>query len=848
MVNSLIKTKLFVPPVRPNLVNRQRLLKILEEGYFQGCRLSLICAPAGYGKSMLAAQWLNQFKDGVNSKVEVSWLSLDKNDNDLVRFLSYLTAALGIDNSDFNTYRAIGMPQLPPTDILIPNLINDISKTSNQKIVLVLDDYQRIRLVQIHQTIELLLDHGPPNLHLVMITREDPPLALSRMRVQGELTEIRAKNLRFNQEESALFFNEVMNLKLEPDWVETLKTRTEGWIAGLQLAALSIRGREDIAEFLEKFRGSNRYVMDYLMDEVLTLQSQDIRKFLYQTSMLEKFNADLCTAITGREDSREVLSYLEQSNLFLIPLDNELKWYRYHHMFADFLRTELNSKEQIDALTKASAWFETKGLSAYAVEYALATGDYELAADKIKLALSIPQTWASGNVSMLERWLNILPGACVRSRPELQVRASRVLYLSGKINQASNLLDQAEQTLQSESVDAKEVQVQQQQVNVYRAAIAAMNGNIHQAEALMKKTITNVPKEDLLTQSRAYDTLGLIYEQSGNLDEAIKAYLTASDIALSAGVLYLAINALCEVAMVQITKGQLAEAMGTCQEALKIAGQEQNNIPPVGLAWVVLGEIKRRQNELSLSEDYLLKGINISQNGGIIDDIRHELVFLFNLRLSQRNWSGALDTLEQAELILNSYNIPRLSLFSSAMRVRLYLKNGDREKASYWAREYKYGITSDGTSDSVEYLMECEKITLARVGLAEMCFNEAAQILKRIIASARNAGRIGTLIEALILYAITARSQHMHNDASASLKEALTLAQPEGYIQVFIDEGNELHLLLSEYENQLRDPLLNPIINRLCLALDKIGQNNPNHLITNQRQKHKALLEQLTIQ
>lgn len=831
MVDSLIKTKLFAPLARPNLVVRQRLLRLLEEGYLQGCRLSLICAPAGYGKSMLAAQWLNQF--GPDSKANVYWLSLDRNDNNFVRFLSYLTAALGIDNLDCSTYRAIGMPQLPTTDVLISNLINDISRASNQSIVLVLDDYQRIQLPQIHQTIEALIDHGPPSLHLAMITREDPPLALSRMRVQGELTEVRAENLRFTQEESDLFFKEVMKLNLEPQWVKTLEMRTEGWIAGLQLAALSIRGHEDIAGFLEKFRGSHRYVMDYLMDEVLKLQSEDIRRFLFQTSMLEKFNVDICEAITGRQDCREVLLYLEQSNLFLIPLDNQLTWYRYHHMFADFLRTALSSGEQIDVLKKASAWFEKKGLFSYAVDYALATGDYELAADKINLALSFPQTWSSGNISMLESWLNILPGACVRSRPELQVRASRVLYLSGKINQASNLLDQVGQTLKSESVSAQDVQVIELQVNVYRAAIAAMNGNIHEAEALIKNTVTNIPKENILTQARAYDALGLIYEQSGSLDEAIKAYLKASDVALSAGVLYLAINALCEVAMLQITKGHLARAIGTCQEALKIAGQEQNNIPPIGLAWAVLGDIKRRQNELSLSEEYLLKGINISQNGGIIDDIRHELVFLFNLRLSQKNWSGALDTLEQTELILHSYNISRLCLLSSAMRVRLYLKNGDQEKASIWATEYKNGMTAN----DVQYLMEYEEITLARVKMAETCFNDAAQILKKIIEAARAAGRGGTLIEALIVYAITARCQHMHYEAAAALKEALTLARPEEYIRIFIDEGDKLQILFSEYENQIRDPLLNPFISRICLAL-----------MSTQRHKPKDLMEQLTIQ
>ncbi len=833
MVDSLNKTKLFVPPARQNLVNRYRLIRLLEEGYLQGCRLSLICAPAGYGKSMLAAQWLNQLKDEADSKAEVCWLSLDRNDNDLVRFLSYLIATLGIDNSDFSTYRAIRLPLLPATDILVSNLINDISKAPNHNRVLVLDDYQRIHLPQIHQTIEILIDHGPASLHLVMITREDPPLALSRMRVQGELTEVRAKNLRFTQEETGLFLKEIMKLNLEPQWIKTLETRTEGWIAGLQLAALSIRGREDIAGFLEKFRGSHRYVMDYLMDEVLMLQSEDIRKFLFQTSMLERFNADLCEAITGREDSREVLLYIEQSNLFLIPLDNQLNWYRYHHMFADFLRTALSSGEQIDVLKKASAWFQKKGLSTYAVEYALATGDYELASDNIKLALSIPHTWSSGNLSMLENWLNILPGACMRSRPELQVRASRVLYLSGKINQASNLLDQVEQILKSELVNAKDRQVLEAQVYVYRAAIAAMNGNIHEAEALIKKNMANIHKEDLHTQARAYDALGLIYEQAGSLDEAIKAYLKTSDVALSAGVLYLAINALCEVAMLQITKGQLTKAKATCEEALKIAGQEKNSIPPIGLAWAVMGEIKRRQNELPLSEEYLLKGIDISQNGGIIDDIRHELVFLFNFKLSQKNWGSALDTLEQAELILQSYNIPRLSLFSSAMRVRLYLKRGDIEEASYWARQYEYGITSD----SVEYLMEYEKITLAKVKLAEACFNEAAQILKKIMTAARTAGRLGTLKEALILYAITTRCQHLHNEAAATLKEALALARPEEDIRIFIDEGDKLQILFSEYENQIRDPLLNPFISRICLAL-----------MSTQRQKPKDSLEQLTIQ
>ena len=525
MAATLLRTKLYIPPIRSSLIGRCRLLAVLDHGLTQGSHFTLISAPAGYGKSVIAAEWLRSLQNTKSRSTQVFWLSLDEKDNNLVRFLTYLAASLQIDETEtwLHVQGMLRAPQLPPIDTLMTSLINGVSQVwldSNSDgersdcVVLVLDDYHKINHPLIHDTIQFLLEFSPPQLHLVLVTREDPPLPLSRMRVQNEMTEIRAKDLRFTEEETNEFIHQVSGLTLHPDWINTLANRTEGWIAGLQLVALSIGEHADISVFMENFRGSHRYLLDYLMDEVLLLQTEERRQFLCRTSVLERFNASLCNVLTGREDSQNMLAEIEQLNLFLIPLDEHREWYRYHHLFADCLRTQLDKEEQIVFRKKAAEWFETNKDITEAVQYALATGDCDYAAATIERGLNLPQAWSGGQLTVLEEWLAALPEVCLRSRPLLQISASRIFFLAGKLEQSSILLAQAEETLQTAIVENSHYALAQ--IGIYKGAILATQGQVTQAREIVTRAMGELPSDDLHAQARAFDTLGLICERAGD--------------------------------------------------------------------------------------------------------------------------------------------------------------------------------------------------------------------------------------------------------------------------------------------------------------------------------------------
>ena len=865
MTIPLLSTKLYLAPPRPNLVPRPHLLDRMDEGLRQGSRLTLVSAPAGYGKSMLAAAWLHKLSAAGLPAARVSWLSLDENDNDPVRFLAYLVAALqGLgENIGRSTQNLLAGPQLPPIEMLMTGLVNDLAAPQplpamhavpegnpGVGLVLALDDYHKIRLPSIHEAVQFLLDHSPPQFHLILIAREDPPLSLPKFRVRGEMTEIRAQDLRFTVEETGQFFHQALKFDLADEWVQSLEARTEGWIAGLQLAALSLQARDDMAAFLEDFRGSHRYVIDYLMDEVLRIQTAEIRQFLYQTSILDRFNASLSAAVTGREDTHEILSQLEQSNLFLVPLDERREWYRYHHMFGDFLRTELEDQQQALLHQQAAAWFEANGLIPEAVQHALRTGDSNQAADLIERAMMVPTTWSGGQVSLIESWLKALPEASVRSRPQLAIRASRALFLAGKLDHSERLLEQAEQALRANPVMAPDTAGALSMVTAYRAAISAMHGEITQARSLVAQSIDGLPEEDALTKARLTDTLGLIHELSGNMADAEIAYLRASDSARATGVLYLAINARCEAALVQIIQGQLSQAAQTCQQALQLAETGSEQIPPTGLAWSILGEIARQHNNLTVAGQFISAGIELSLQGGIIDDLRYEFIFLAQLKQAQGDQAAASAAMQQASRILQAYNLPRLSALSLANWARLHLAQGKLDQASLWANEYEI----QRSAEPVEYLREFEDLTLARVWLAEARHTEARVLLAALISLARSTGRIGTVIEAQLLLAQAAWAQGEKSIALDALSETLSLAEPQGYVRIFVDQGEAMRVLLEQLQDgiegslQIENKPLQAYAQRLLSVFGHASSPRSRALTSNQPSKNLDLIEPLSEQ
>ena len=416
MPTSILATKLYIPPPRSKAVPRPRLVARLNEGLHR--KLTLISAPAGFGKTTLVSEWV------AGCERPVAWLSLDEGDNDLARFLAYLVAALQTITADMGKGLLAGLqsPQPPPIELILTTLLNEIT-TIPDHFVLVLDDYHVIDAQPVDHALTFLLEHLPPQMHLVIATREDPQLPLARLRARGQLTELRAADLRFTPSEAAEFLNQVMGLNLSADDIAALETRTEGWIAGLQMAALSMQGRSDTASFIQAFTGSHRFVLDYLVEEVLQRQPERVRSFLLQTAILDRLSGPLCDAVTGREDGRGMLDALERGNLFVVPLDDRRQWYRYHHLFADVLQARL-MEEQPDQVSglhrRASAWYEQNGLPSDAIRHALAAEDFERAADLIELAgpmveeSSLTATWLG--------WVRALPDELVRIRPVLSVR------------------------------------------------------------------------------------------------------------------------------------------------------------------------------------------------------------------------------------------------------------------------------------------------------------------------------------------------------------------------------------------------------------------------------------------
>jgi len=494
MTTPLLQTKLYIPPVRPNLVSRPRLIERLNEGMTR--RLTLISAPAGFGKTTLLSEWV------AGSGRPVAWLSLDEGDNDPVRFLAYFVAAVqttpslseaGVGESALAVLQS---PQPPPVEAILTALINEIA-TIPKPFILVLDDYHVIEAQPIHDALIFLLDHLPPQMHLSLATRSDPFLPLSRLRARGQMTDIRADDLRFSPQETTTFLNQVMGLALSGDQVAILESRTEGWIAGLQLAALSIRGQDDTARLISAFAGDDRYIGDYLVDEVLARRPKGTRDFLLQTSILDRLTGPLCDAVPGNEDGQNVLKKLERANLFIVPLDNRRRWYRYHHLFADLLRQRLEESttlQDIESLhQRASQWYEENDFLIEAVEHKLAAGNHE---DVMRLIeQGAGEIFQRSQLNTLTKWWARLSRELVTSRPRLCMIYAWAWLATGHPEEAESCLQAIEQALGTEMGDLERdgagamdpaVQAALVEVAVVRAQLAVGRGVIPNALRLSR--------------------------------------------------------------------------------------------------------------------------------------------------------------------------------------------------------------------------------------------------------------------------------------------------------------------------------------------------------------------------
>ena len=808
-VISILATKLYLPRLRPNVISRPRLLERLNEG-LDG-KLTLISAPAGFGKTTLVSEWL------AGCGRSAAWLSLDEGENDPVRFLTYLVAALQTiaANIGEGVLELLQSSQPSSPEAILTALLNGLT-TIKDPFVLVLDDYHVIDANAVDQALTFLVEHLPPQMHLVITSREDPHLPLARLRARGQLTELRAADLRFTASEAAAFLNQVMGLSLSATDITRLSDRTEGWIAGLQLAALSMQGHQDVSGFIRAFSGDHRYIVDYLVEEVLRRQPESVRNFLLQTSILDRLSGSLCDAATDQEKGNARLEALERGNFFIVPLDDKRQWYRYHHLFAEVLSVHLMAEQpdQVPTLhRRASKWYEQNGLVFDAIRHALAAKDFERAAGLMELEL--PAMQRSRQEATFLGWLKALPEEMIPFRPVLCVGYAWALLASGELEAADARLRDAERWLDTTADISERPQVPSAEmvivdkegfrrlpvfVAVYRSALAQALGDVPNTIKYARRMLDFLPEDDHLGRGAATALLGLASWTSGDLEVAHRAFADGMARVQMAGNLSDVISGTIALADIRIAQGRLREAMRTYERSLQLA-MEQGEPVLRGTAdlYVGMSELHREHNDLDAATQHLLKSKELGEHTALPPNRYRWYVAMARIREAQGDLDGALDQLHEAERLYIRDFFPNVRPVA-ALVTRVWVAQGRLGESLGWVREQ--GLSAQ---DDLSYLREFEHITLARVLLAryksdhvDRSIIEAMRLLERLLKAAQEGERTGSVIEILVLQALAHQAQGDIPAALMSLQQALTLAEPEGYVRMFVDEGPPIMLLLEE--------------------------------------------------
>jgi LuxR family maltose regulon positive regulatory protein len=778
--------------------------------------LTLVSAPAGFGKTTLLSQWLAQ------RGRPAAWLSLESEDNEPVRFLSYLLVALQTLDPRLGVIALalLHSPQPAPTDMILTLLANDLARCEGEDLALVLDDYHIITDPSVHHHVMFLLEHLPPHLHLILATRADPPLSLSRLRARGQLAEVRADELRFETEEVRAFLHTVMGLDLSAEIISSLANRTEGWIAGLQLAALALQGRADVSDFVTAFRGSYRFVLDYLSSEVLSRQSVQVQDFLLRTSILNRLCGALCEAVTNQPDGlasgQAMLEALEQANLFVVPLDDERRWYRYHYLFAEVLQSHLQRTFPTlvsELHLRASAWYEQQGLLTEAVPHALAASDVERAADLLE-SIDIG-SWAGRGeqIHWMLRWLERLPDALVRARPMLSIIHAAALTFTNQFQEAEARLQAAEHCLAA-SMPPEQARFIRGYVAVLRGNMARYRGDLARSVALSQEALAFLPEEELTPRPIARVNASHSFLVSGDVtaqQERFTQEIVASQ--RTSANRSMILRSLTTMARLQITQGRLRQAAKTFEEAARAATGQEDLRTMMGspVYYFGLADILREWNEMSLAEHLLDQGMELVNGGFTVDAEVATLGYmtLARLQMARAEYMQASTTLDTFTHLAAARSFaPYLLARGLAVRVQVELAQGNLEAATSWVE--RSGISAE--DDHLGYLREREYLTLARVRIAQGCFyasdrtaelanrllQEALHLLRRLLADAEAKARGSSVLELLLLQTLVFAAQGERNAAFSTLERGLSLAEPEGYVRLFVDEGAPMLVLLRQ--------------------------------------------------
>ena len=794
----LLATKLHVPRLQPGFVPRPRLVDALDKGLAR--RLILVCAPAGFGKTALLADWARR------GNRPVAWLSLDAGDNDPARFWRHAVAALDRVRPGIGQRAGplLGPPAPSSSEGLVTALINELAdQPGDGGVLLVLDDYHLIDARQVHESLLFLLEHLPPGLHLVLASRSDPPLPLARLRAVGQLAELRAPDLRFNAEEAAALLRESAGDVLPAGAAAVLAARTEGWAAGLQLAALSLRGQPDVAGFVAVFSGSHRYVLDYLTDEVLEGQTDRVREFLLETSVLERLSGELCDAVTGRTDGQAMLEQVERANLFLVALDEVRGWWRYHQLFADLLRVRLQQRQpgRVAALHRnAAAWCEQHGLVDDAVNHALGAGDVTWATRLIERHFD--EIFWPGERATVQRWLAALPAELADSRPRLCLVRALLALAGGDPEGAGPLLDAAERAsadAEDEPFEPSAGKAASLLVSVPAAiafghsALAQLRGDADGTAAFASQALAKTGEGEWLLDSTAGWLLAVAEWLRGRVAEAERAFAASITGWRAAGDRFSVAYGCHHLGQVQRAQGRLDAAVGTYQQALEVtAASGWPGMPAAGIGFVGMGEVAYQRNELEAAVRQVTEGIERCRQLTYTQPLATGLATLAWIGQAQGDHAGALEAMGEAGRVAPGPAVVGLLNPVPAQRARLLLAQGELAAAARWVEER--GLRPD---DELGYPREPEYLVLARVLLAQDRVGTALTLLGRLHALATAQGRTGSVIEIQALRALALAAVGDENAAVNTLAQALMLGCPQGYVRVFADEGPPMSELLA---------------------------------------------------
>jgi LuxR family transcriptional regulator, maltose regulon positive regulatory protein len=826
MSHPLIGTKLFLPSPRAGLVPRPRLRQRLDRGL--AAKLMLVSAPAGFGKTTLLVDWLaSTVPSHADAPVRAAWLALDPADNDPARFWRYLVAALrtAVPDVGEDALALLQDSHPPPVEMVLTTLLNELA-TTDADTLLVLDDYHVIDAAAVHDGMAFLLAHLPARLHLVLATRSDPALPLSRLRARGDLVEVRAVDLRFTAEEAASYLNEVMGLDLGSADVRALEGRTEGWIAALQLAALSMTGREDVSGFIAGFTGDDRYVVDYLVEEVLQRLPTDVQDFLLRTSVLDRMNGALCTAVTGQEGGRAVLEALERDNLFVIPMDDRRHWYRYHHLFADVLRGRLLD-ERPDLVPElhrlAATWHEGEGDVDEAIGHYLAGTDFARAGELVETV--IPSLRRDRREATLRGWLETVPAEVLRTRPVLSNALAGARMSTGVFRGVEELLDATERSLDpvageppppmsARFVNEEEYLRLPADIAVHRAGLALVRGDLEQTVAHARRALDLVGDTDPVTRGAALALTGLAAWSTGDLDTAHASY--AACLPEFAAVDHVSDVLGCCVALgdVEVVQGRLRQAARTYRSALDLA--DRHDTPVLrGRADMHVGLAARHveNDDLAAARRELARSRELGEHAGLPQEAYRWRVVMASVREAEGDVDTAVDLLDEADRLYVPDFLPEVRPVP-AIRARTWARHGDVDAALGWV-----GQAGVRLEDPLTYLREFEHVTLARVLLAEHVrrpgsadLHAAVTFLDRLLQAATEGRRDGSVLEILVTRSLVLQQLGDRDAALASLGRVLELAEPEGYVRTFVDEGGPMSTLLaaapsSAYVERLRSAL-----------------------------------------